>query len=156
MRMEGWLQGAAMACSILALCSIYLLLILRESSAWAQTVSTESNCNSRCSVPFLEAFSRLILIFHINIGWEKEIKQLFSRCKLLLKLSVASQKCEWTLILTLRFSTSLHKKISVDTCYQLLVNTGKQAELKYDAERTKTAQEATWAYGNIMLDMFLS
>lgn len=47
------------------------------------------------------------------------------------------------------------KKFSVDTCYQLLVNTGKQAEIKYHAECTKTAQEEMWAYSNIMLDMFL-
>lgn len=60
---------------------------------------------------FLKLFSCLSLVFQINTGWEKEIKHLFSHCKLLLKLSLTPQKCGWTLILTLCFSTSLHKNI---------------------------------------------
>lgn len=98
-----------MACSFLALCGSYLLLILRESSDWAQTMQTRSNCNSRYSAPFLTAF----LMSYCNIPNKhglRKIKHLFSHCKLL-KLWVTPQKWEWTLILALCFSTSLHKNI---------------------------------------------
>lgn len=98
-----------MACSFLALCGSYLLLILRESSDWAQTMQTRSNCNSRYSVPFLTAF----LMSYCNIPNKhglRKIKHLFSHCKLL-KLWVTPQKREWTSILALCFSTSLHKNI---------------------------------------------